>query len=163
MTTSEGARLAQIIRGKAAEFKQLCESIDETQAGRAPAGRWSPKEIVSHLCGPEGKGYMPTVRAILEEDTPLLDVKIEDPFFTGKRPSMTLAELLAEFEGEYARLAEVTAGLTTEQLERKAHIPVFKDTPLGEYPTLAGWINGMTEFHLDFHIEHMQEIMKELD
>jgi len=162
MTTSEGARLAQIIRQKVNEFKQICQGIDENLASRAPAGRWSPKEIVSHLCGPEGKGYMPTVRAILGQDTPLLEVEIEDPFFTGKRPSMTLAELLSEFEGEYAHLAEVTAGLSTEQLQRKAHIPVFKDTPLGEYPTLAEWINGMTEFHLDFHIEHMQEILKEL-
>jgi hypothetical protein len=105
---------------------------------------------------------MPTIRAILDQDTPLLDIKIEDPFFTGKRPSMTLAELLSEFEGEYVRLAEVTEGLTTEQLERKAHIPVFKDTPLSEYPTLAGWINGMTGFHLDFHTEHMREILKEV-
>jgi hypothetical protein len=162
MTTSEGARLAQIIRQKVDEFKQVCQGMDENLAGRAPAGKWSPKEIVSHLCGPEGKGHMPTIRAILDQDTPLLDIKIEDPFFTGKRPSMTLAELLSEFEGEYVRLAEVTEGLTPEQLERKAHIPVFKDTPLSEYPTLAGWINGMTGFHLDFHTEHMREILKEV-
>jgi hypothetical protein len=162
MTTTEGAQLAQIIRQKVDEFKQVCQGIDESRAGTAPAGRWSPKEIVSHLCGPEGKGFMPTVKAILEQDTPLLEIEVENPFFTTKRASMTLAELLSEFEGEYGRLAEVTEGLTREQLERKAHIPMLKETPLGEYPTLAGWISGLSEYHVGFHIDHMREVLKEM-
>jgi hypothetical protein len=162
MTTSEGAQLAQIIRQKVDEFKQVCQDIDESRAGRAPAGRWSPKQIVSHLCGPEGTGFMPTVRAILEQNTPLLDFEIENPFFTGKRTSMTLAELLSEFEEEYGRLAEVAEGLTLEQLERQAHTPVLKETPMGEYPTLAGWISMLSEGHVGFHIEHMEEVLKEM-
>jgi len=155
--------LAQAIRQKVAEFKQVCQGIDENLAGRAPEGRWSPKEVVSHLCGPEGKGNMPPIRTILEQDTPQMDVEAENPYFTGKRPSMTFAELLSEFESEYARLAGAAEGLTPEQLERKAHIPMLKETPLGEYPTLAGWIKGLLEYHLDFHIEHMKEILKGLD
>ena len=123
MTTSEGAQLAQAIHIKVDEFKQVCQGIDESRAGQAPAGRWSPKQIVSHLCGPEDTGIMPTVRAILEQDTPLLDIEAENPFFTGKRASMTLAELLSEFEGEYGRMAEVVEGLTPAQLQRKAQIP----------------------------------------
>jgi hypothetical protein len=162
MTTPEGAQLAQNIREKVKEFKQVCQGIDESLAGRAPAGRWSPKQIVSHLCGPEGIGFMPTVRAILEQETPLLDIEIENPFFTGKRTSMTFAELLSEFEGEYGRLAEVAEGFNREQLERKAHIPMLKETPLGEYPTLAGWISGLSDFHVGFHIEHMKEVLKEI-
>jgi hypothetical protein len=162
MATSEGAQLAQVIRQKVDDFKQVCQGIDESRAGRAPAGRWSPKQIVSHLCGPEGTGFMPTVKAILEQDTPLLDIEAENPFFTGKRASMTLAQLVSEFEGEYGRLAEVAEGLTPEQLKRKAHIPLLKETALGEYPTLAGWINGLSEYHVGFHIEHMKEVLKEI-
>jgi len=162
VTTSEGVRLAQSIRQKVDELKQLCQGIDESQASRAPAGRWSPKQIVSHLCGPAGAGIIPPVRAFLEQDTPLLDVSIENPFFTGKRTAMSLAELLAELEEEYVRLVEVVERLTPKQLERKAHTPKLKETPLGEYPTLADWISGMSDFHLGFHIEHMKEILKEL-
>ena len=162
MTTSEGAQLAQNIRNKVDEFKQVCQGIDESRACRAPAGRWSPKQIVSHLCGPEGTGLMPTVMAFLEQDTPLLDIEPENPFYTGKRTSMTLAELLAEFEGEYGRMAEVAEGLTPEQLERKAHVPMLKETPLGEYPTLTGWISGLSEYHVGFHTEHMREVLKEM-
>jgi len=84
------------------------------------------------------------------------------PFFTGKRTSMTLAELLSEFEGEYGRLAEVAEGLNLEQLERKAHIQILKETPLGEYPTLAGWISALSEYHLGSRIEHMKEVLKEM-
>ena len=162
MTTTEGAQIAQAIRIKIDEFKQACQGIDERRAGQAPAGRWSPKQIVSHLCGPEGSGIMPTVRAFLDQDVPLLEIEAENPFFTGKRTSMTLAELLSEFEREYGRMAEVAEGLTPTQLARKAQVPIFKDTPLGEYPTLAGWITGLSEYHLGFHTEHMKEVLKEM-
>jgi len=163
MTTSEGAQLAQAIRIKIDEFKQVCQDIDESRAGRAPAGRWSPKQIVSHLCGPENTGLMPTIRAFLEQDTPLLDIEAENPFFTGRRTSMTLAELLSEFEKEYGRMAEVVEGLTPAQLARKAQVPLFKDSPLGEYPTLAGLITGLSQYHVGSHIEHMKEVLKEMD
>jgi hypothetical protein len=162
MTTSESAQLAQTIRKKVDEFKRVCQSIDESQAGRAPAGRWSPKQIVSHLCGIEGTGLLPMVRAILEQDAPLLDIEVENPFFTGKRASMTLTALLLEFEREYSRMAEIVEGLTPEQLKRKAHIPIFKETPLGEYPTLSGLISGLAEYHVGFHTEHMKEILREI-
>lgn len=160
MTPLNGTQLAKNIRQKVEEFKEFCQGLDENRAGLAPAGRWSPKQIVSHLCGPVGTGILPPIMAILEQDIPLLDIEIENPFFSGKRTSMTLTELLAEFEREYDRLAEVVKGLTMKQLERKAHTPIFKDTPLGEYPTLADLISGLSVFHLGFHLEHMKEILK---
>ena len=160
--TLNGARLARMIRRKVDEFKLAGRDIDEERAGRAPEGRWTPKEIASHLCGPEGTGIMPPVKAYLEQDTPRLDLVIEDPFYTGKRPDMSLAALLAEFESEYGRLIEVVKGLTPEQLQRKARIPVFKETPLGEYPTLGEYLGGMAEFHLGFHTEHLKEVLQEM-
>jgi hypothetical protein len=162
MATPEGAQLAQGIRQYVEEFKKLCEGLDEEITNKAPLDRWSPKQVVSHLCGPEGTGMIPTVQAILEQDTPRLDIEAENPFFTGKRALMTMAELLAEFEEEYGRLAEIVEGLTTEQLNRKAHIPLLKESPFGEYPSLAEWIKVLTEYHTGFHINHMKEILQEL-
>ncbi len=162
MTTPKGVQLAQGIRRHADEFRKLCEGLDENIANSAPSDRWSPKQIVSHLCGPEGSGFMPTFRAILDQDTPRLDIEVENPFFTGKRTSMTMAELLADFEKEYGRMAELAEGLTAEQLNRKAHIPILKESPLGEYTSLAGWIELLSENHLVFHINHMKEILQEL-
>jgi hypothetical protein len=43
---------------------------------------------------------------------------------------------------------------------RKAHIPLLKEIPLGEYPSLAGWIKALTEYHTGFHINHMKEILQ---
>jgi hypothetical protein len=161
MATPEGARLAQKIRLNIEEFKKTCEGMDEATANRAPADRWSPKQIVSHLCGPEGSGIMPTIRAILDLDTPRLDIEAENPFFTGKRATMTMAELLEEFEREYDRLAVLVEDLTQEQLDRKAHIPLLKESPLGEYPTLAEWVGALTDYHIGFHVDHMKEIVRE--
>ncbi len=156
-----GVQLSQVIRTKTAEFKRLAEGIDENTATRTPSGRWSPKQIVSHLCGPEGLGHTPVIKAFIEKDMPRIDIIAEDPFFTENRSRMTLSQLLSEFEGEYGRISDLLAQLSQEQLNRKAHIPLFKNAPMGEYPTLADFVSGL-EWHIGFHIDHMREILKAL-
>ena len=162
MTSAEGTRLSQTVRQKMEEVIKLCEGLDEKTASRAPEGRWSPRQILSHLCGPEGVGYMATVQAMLQQDTPRLDIEAENPFFTEKRSRMTVAELLAELKTEYGRMADVVAGLSEEQRARKGHIPLLKETPIGEYPTVGMWIQAIAEYHIKFHIDHMKEILTTL-
>ena len=162
METSKAAQLSELIRRKAAEFKEMCEGYDEETASLAPSGRWSPKEIVSHLCGPEGIGNMSTFYGFLEKDTSTIEIEVEDTFFSGGRARMSFIELVAEFDKEYARLAEFVEDLSDEQLGRKAHMPFLKETPFGEYPTLAEWVRLIGEHHLGFHTDHMREILEAL-
>src|SRR4030067_3578445 len=100
MATSTGVQLAQSIRRNIEELKKVCEGLDESTASRAPSGRWSPKEILSHLLGPEGSGYLPTFQAFLDRETPRIDMEAENPFFSEKRRKMTFAQLLSEVEKE---------------------------------------------------------------
>ncbi len=162
MTDQNGKELAQGIRANMAEFKSACEGLDEETASRAPEDRWSPKQIISHLCGPEGTGILPGLKAFLEQDTPRLDMVAEDPFWTGRRTGMTVSELLAEFDREYSGLAALVEGLSENQLLRKANIPMLKESPLGEYPTLAQWVSGLSDYHIGFHTDHMREILQAL-
>ena len=162
MPSQQAAQLSQIIRQKVDEMKKLCEGLDEKTASRAPSGRWSPKQILSHVCGPDGVGLTPAIRTFLEQDTPRIDLDPRNPFFTERRSKMTVAELLKEFQGEYDRMASLVAGLSDEQLARKAHVPALKETPMGEYLTLAVWVTALAERHMGFHIDHMKEILQEL-
>ena len=162
MATSRGTELAQIIRRRVAELKQVCQGVDENLASRAPEDRWSPKQVLSHLCGPDGAGHLPFLKTFLDSETPLIDLVTEDPFFTERRAAMSFRELVAECELNYEHVARFAEELSEQQLARTAHILKLKDTPLGEYPTLDGMIYGLGEFHLQSHIDHLREILAAL-
>lgn len=160
MATSGGGQLAETIRKNLAEINQLGKGLAEAKASQAPAGRWSPKEIISHLCGPEGMRYTNVIQSVLEQDTPLIDIEAANPYFTGKRAQMTFAELLSLLNDQYGSMADMVAGLSDENLARKVRVPLFKDIPLGEYLPLAAFISAITQYHMNEHINHLKEILQ---
>ncbi len=159
MADPNGKEIAQAVLAKMDEFRHACEGLDDESSSRAPEGRWSPKQIISHLCGPEGTGHLAGLKAFLEKDTPQLDIVPENPYWTEGRSRMTLSELLAQFTREYTDIAAFVEGLSGEQLSRKARIPMLKGSALGEYPTLAQWVLGLSDYHIGFHVDHMREIL----
>jgi len=162
MADMTGKQLAQVVRQKMSDLAIACQGVDEADASRSPEGRWSPKEILSHLIGPGKDAHVTVMRRFLEEDTPTLDLIPENTHFSPERAGASFAQLASEAQAEYARIADFAASLSQEQLSRKARIPMLKESPLGEYPTLGELTFGLGNFHVQFHIKHMQEVLKEL-
>ncbi|MCK9296685.1 MAG: hypothetical protein M0P70_16590 [Desulfobulbaceae bacterium] len=157
--------MAKNIRLRIEELRKVCKGVDERTASRAPTGKWSPREILSHLLGPEGTGHLQLLQAFLQQETPRLDVEAENPFFSESRARMSFTQLFSEVERAYEEMAKFSEGLSKEQLDRTAQIPMLKGTPFGEFPTLETWIGllgGGNESHLQFHTSHLREILQKL-
>ncbi len=161
MITETATQLAAGIRAALAELESACAGVAEDVAGRAPAGRWSPKEILSHLAGPE-EGGLKLFEAFLETDTPCIDLVPEQTHFTDARRAMSFAQLLSLVKRKGEGLAVFAAGLSEERLARKAHVPAFKETPLTEYPTLADMLGRLGRDHVRMHADHLRQVLAEL-
>lgn len=159
MSTDEGTRLMTLLARNVAEFKATCQGIDEARASQAPEGRWTPKEIVSHLCGPDDIGFLGGIKRFVDEDIPRIDLIPDQTFMNDRRAGLSFDALLAEMEAEYSHIAGYVSTLSDEQLARKAHIPRLKGSTLGEYPSLALWVQAMADYHIAFHSDHMKEIL----
>lgn len=162
MDTPTGIQLAQGVRLKIEELKKICAAVDDTTASTSPAGRWSPKEVLSHLIGPKEFAYLNLLQIFLNKDIPTIDIDPGNPFFSEERRKMTFADMLDNVVKEYEQLALFAENLSEEQLARTAHIPKFKESPLGENPTLGAMIKALGEFHVQMHIEQLSEILQEL-
>ena len=162
MSTPEAEKLVNLIETRLAELQDLCEGLDDKTASRAPEGRWSPKEILSHILGPEGKQITCTLKPFLKQDMPVIDIEPENTYYIGERARLPLGWLLTEVELEYVRMALFVSKLSKEQLNRKAHIPLMKGSAAGENPTLAAWVEAIADHHLGFHVNHMKEVLEAL-
>ena len=152
-----GPTLQQQLDEKVREIKQAVSAIDEQKAAKSPdAGEWSAKEVLSHLCGADDALSMYEYKRFLTEETP--DLGITPGSYSDVRKDAPLSELVAKVDSDYGQIGKFFAGLNEEQLNRKAHIPFLKETPLGEYPTLGQWAIGTIQFHLNDHLQQLKNL-----
>lgn len=156
-----GPSLQQQLEQKVQEVKKVVGGLSEEQAQKRPAdGEWCAKDVLAHLTNGETAVAMYEMNRFLEEATPALSIVPGTTSEEAARSNST-QQLLSKFEKQYAELGTFFAGLTEDQMSRKANIPFLKETPLGEYPTLGQWAGAIVNFHLADHIQHLTTLSKQ--
>lgn len=151
--------LKQGMESKVEEIKELVTRIDEGRALQAPApGEWCVKEVLTHL-GADSM-VVESFYRMVQEDKPFIDVVPGVSHFDERQEARPVGELLADVETRYRELANFLGSLSDEQLQRKGHIPLLKETPFGEYPTLEQWASGLINFHMAAHVGQLQNLCK---
>lgn len=154
-----GPSLQQQLNQKVEEIKQAVSDIDEEKALARPGeGEWCAKEVLWHLTGEEHALKTFEMERFLKEETPALGVEPGRTPYNEDRSKVSAKELVSRVETQYAEVGKFLAGLSDEQLNRKAHVPFLKETPLGEYPTLGQWAIGLINFHLSDHVQQLRRL-----
>jgi hypothetical protein len=152
-----GEALSQQLSAKVKEVTAAASGFSDEQAAKPKAeGEWSAKQVLSHLCGDGDALSMYEFQRFLDEDTPPLG--IVPGRYGDVRKDGSVSELVSKIESDYGQIGTFFAGLSDEQLARKAHVPFLKETPLGEYPTLGQWAGAVINFHLADHINQLNAL-----
>ena len=163
MVSAAATSLRDALEQKMKELGEALEGMDEGDAARRPAdGEWCCKEMLSHLMGDEGASFVTGLRRFVDEDTPLIGVVAGLPYYTPARQAMSLSELRAGVWRQYGEVADFISGLNDEQLGRRGRVPLLKETPIGEQPTLGQWAGAIINFHLTDHIGQMGKVREAL-
>jgi hypothetical protein len=162
MVSQTANKLSDTLREKAQAIAQGASGLTDADARKRPAdGEWSVAEVLSHLCGEDATAFLSTVTRFASEDVPQIDV-IPGVSHFESRGGAPVAELVSSFRSQYEKIVDYVAGLDDGQLTRTAHIPLFKETPFGEYPTLEQWVTGLTQFHVGGHVTQIGEIRQKI-
>jgi hypothetical protein len=153
-----GPSLQQQLDQKVQEIKQTVSGIDEQKATRSPGeGEWCAKEVLSHLSGDGSSDTVSLLGRVIQEDTPLIDIHPGVSYYEG-RENVSLTELTSRVESAYGNMGKFLSGLSEEQLNRKAQVPLLKETPIGEYPTLGQLAGALIHFHLNDHVQQLKSL-----
>ena len=154
-----GPTLKQQLDQRVGELKQTVAGVSEDKAtARSGEGEWCVKEVLSHLSGDDHALGMYEFKRFVEEDTPELGITPGVSYFGPEREKASVPELVSTIEEQYSEIGTFLSGLNDEQLARKAHIAFLKETPVGEYPTLAQWSMAIINFHLPDHISQLRTL-----
>jgi uncharacterized damage-inducible protein DinB len=153
-----GPGLQQQLDQKIREISQAVGDIDEQKALQRPAeGEWCAKEVLSHLSGADSVEFVARLKRFIDEDTPRIDIERGLSHYDQREDAST-SDLLSAVESAYGEAGKFLAGLSEEQLNRKANVPLLKETPFGENVALGQWAGLMINFHLNDHLNQLRNL-----
>jgi len=154
---SIGGSLSDQLGARIGEIKEAVAGLSDEQASSPQGeGEWCVKEVLSHILGDQAT--LQRFRRFVQEDNPELSVNPGVSYYDQSRQGSDLGDLVSSIESDYGEIGRFLAGVTDEQLARTAHVPLLKQTPLGEYPTLAQWAGFLVNVHLTQHVGQLRAL-----
>ncbi len=152
MPTAAATSIADKLHERVTAIVESTKGLSDAQTQQRPAeGEWSIAENLSHLCGEDARAFLTTVKRFIDEDVPTIDITPGISFFES-RADASLADLVDSFRAQYEAIGSYLTALDASQLNRTGHVPLFKETPFGDYPTVEQFVTVISDFHLNGHV-----------
>jgi len=137
--------------------RQLAGMEGHLERTHAP-GQWTTREVLCHLLGEPGTGLVGLLERFSATDPPLVELTPGLVTVTAERRGMTLAALLDALDAQRAAVLGYLDTLGTDDLGRKARIPLFAPILGTDVVTLPVFVGAMFGMHWDAHADQIGQI-----
>jgi hypothetical protein len=156
VASTAGLAVVGALRKQMDGLGQAVADLDEASTSkRAADGGWSVKEHLSHLYGADGDTFLDSVRRFFDEDTPVIEVEPGVTHFDASRKAMPVGDLVVRVQAQYRAIADLLAAASADELARRGHIALLAQSPFGDHPTLAEWVEVMSTMHVARHLDDL--------
>jgi hypothetical protein len=125
----------------------------------APA-EWTTRQVLGHLLGEPGWRPVPVLSTFVTAELPLIEIKPGQTHVTPERRMMRLDQFTNALDRHRREVFEYLESLGDEDLQQKAHIPLFKQFLGADEVTIPTWVGACFGVHWSDRAGQLAKIRK---
>ncbi len=123
-------------------------------------GEWTTRQVLCHLLSEPGWNPVTVLKSFSTKNLPEIDIVPGQCAVTPERQKMTLAQLKNALDAQRRDVFAYLETLSEADLERKAHIPLFKRVMNTEEVPIPAYVGAIFGYHWNDHAGQLAKIRK---